>query len=256
MTMLRISAAIALLVQVAITPAIALAQSGAVDAAYAAAQDWDHEGARAILVEACDSSDAAACRVLLADLAGSYESEDEVAARALAGRLCGSGDMLACVTLARYAEGGRGGAEDRALQQDTLVTACRGGFASACLQAAYLAEQGPEGGEPDMTLAREMAGKGCAAGDAQSCSIVGNYLQSSGWDDDSEANRNAKFEQARRAFTRGCELGDLGGCMSLSSMMLEGRGGPADRAGAVAMLEERCAKDYYACETLLGALDP
>lgn len=250
--MFKIATAIALLA----APALAVAQSPAVDAAYAAAQEWDHEGARAMLVEACEGGDAAACRVLLADLAASYESEDEVAARALAGRLCGSGDMLACVTLARYAEGGRGGEADRALQQNTLTAACRGGFASACLQAAYLAEQGPEGGEPDMVLAREMAGKGCAAGDAQSCSIVGNYLQSSGWDDDSEAQRNAKFEQARRAFTKGCELGDLGGCMSLSSMMLEGQGGPVDRAGAVAMLEERCARDYYACETLLGALDP
>ncbi|MET4131039.1 TPR repeat protein [Porphyrobacter sp. MBR-155] len=71
-----------------------------------------------------------------------------------------------------------------------------------------------------------------------------------------DAQRTAAWEQARRAYRQGCDTGDRDSCVVLADMMIDGRGGDIDRAGAAALLEAECARDYYACETLLTALKP
>lgn len=249
--MLRILVALALLT----TPALVAAQSPAVERALALADDYDDDSARAALNEGCDAGDSEACLVLLADLALSYNDDDQAAGRTMAASRCEGGDMLACVTLARLADQGRGGDIDEPLQRASLVSACRGGLISACTHAANLAEQG-RGGPQDMALAREMAGKGCAADHALSCSYAGQYLLTAGWDAEGEAQQTASWQQARRAFTKGCELGSTEACSSLANMLKEGRGGDVDRAGAAALMEARCQIDYYQCEEYLRILKP
>lgn len=247
--MLKSIAALVLL----LAPVMANAQSPAIEAARALAEDYDDDGARAILERACDADEAEACRVLLAELSQSYENADQIAARALAGTMCDGGNMLACVTLARFADNGRGGDIDQALQRKSLMSACRGGLVSACSEAAFMAEQG-NGGSQDRELAREMAGKGCAAGAGRSCAMAAQYLLSKGWDAESDAERNAAWQQARSAFRKGCDIGDRESCLGLADMLIEGQGGEKDRASAVALLEKACATDYYSCEALIRGL--
>lgn len=251
MVLVKMLAALALLA----APAMVAAQSPALDAAIAAMEDYDDPGARAALNEGCDAGDTAACRMLLAMLSTNYDENDDATARALAGKMCEGGEMLGCVTLARFAEVGRGGDADHELQRNSIFTACRAGHAGACLQATYLAQQDNDG-MGDEALGREMSGKGCAAGNGQACAMVGSYLQNRGWNAESDVQREGAFEQSRRAFRRGCDLGDRDSCTSLAGMLLDGTGGEVDKPGGIALLETQCVQDYYVCEILLGALRP
>ena len=152
MVLVKMLAALALLA----APAMVAAQSPAIDAALAAMEDYDDAGALAALNEGCDAGDTAACRMLLAMLSTNYDENDDATARALASKMCESGEMLGCVTLARFAEVGRGGDADHELQRNSIFTACRAGHAGACLQATYLAQQDNDG-MGDEALGREMA---------------------------------------------------------------------------------------------------
>ncbi|WP_299191476.1 hypothetical protein [uncultured Erythrobacter sp.] len=244
-------AALALL----LAPAFAYAQSPAIDAARAAAADYDNDGARAIVSEACDNGDAAACRALLATLNNSYSDDDEAASRTLASTMCDNGDLLACVTLVRYAERGRGGDIDQSLQRSSAVAACRGGMLSACTTASSMAGQG-EGGPQDRALSLEMVQLGCEGGNAISCQFLGARYQQSSWDENEGEDVEASWIASRAAYARGCELGDVYSCSSLAEMMISGDGGEKDLEGGLALLERACAEDFYQCEPWLRALEP
>ena len=236
-------------------PAIAMAQSPAVEAAREAASVYDNDGAQVIVTEACDGGDAAACRALLAIHNDGYSNEDEAAARTLAGELCERGDMLACVALVRYAERGKGGDIDQPLQRQSAITACRGGMLSVCTTAAGMAGQG-EGGPQDRALSLELVRLGCEGGHAVSCQFLGAAYQQSSWDEYQGEDEETSWIASRAAYARGCELGDVYSCSSLADMMIEGHGGDEDLAGALALLERACREDFYQCEPYLRALEP
>ena len=212
----------------------------------------DRDGARAILTQACESDDAAACRTLLAVLEDSYADEDEVAARQLAERLCDTGDGLACVMLARYAQRGDGGDINQPQQREALLKACELGYASSCMEAGKMINAG-EGGPQDKQLARDLATRGCAKNDPIACQYSGGFLMDLAWEQEDDAAANATFGEARVAFTRACDLGDSYSCTALADMMLEGQGGDVDRAGAIELLDKACGLNFYQCPKRLEA---
>lgn len=231
-------------------PALVAAQSPAVEAARAAAADYDRDGARTILTEACDSGDKAACRSLLGQLDRSFDDEDEVAARALASDLCDSGDVLGCITLVRYAGDGDGGDIDQPLQRETAIKACRAGVANACYQAGQMTREG-EGGPQDRALSAELLELACEGNSIAGCQLYADILVQRGWDASDEAETTMHWSAAREVMARACELGDGYSCTQFAEMMIEGRGGEVDRPTAMALLEQTCLTDQYQCREWL-----
>lgn len=237
------------------TPLVAQAQSPAVDAAREATENYDREGAKAILVAACDEGDALACRSLMAVLERSYEDGDDKAARAIAAQLCAQGDPLGCMTLARYAGDGDGGDIDQPLQRSSLLAACEAGLASGCNGAARMAKDG-EGGAQDEALAEDLFLKGCDGGSIPACQMLADIQVERGYQAANDAEKDAHWTKARATHSRACDMGDRYSCTSLADMMFKGEGGPADQAGALALLESACSADYYQCREWLGQLRP
>ena len=249
--MIKPLAALVLLV----APVLAYAQSPAVEAAREAAADYDRDGAKSILTEACDTDDAAACRSLLAMLDNGYSDEDQVAARALAGQVCDNGDLLGCVTLWRYAQRGHGGDIDRPLMRESLTTACQGGIHSACIVAANMAINA-EGGPQDTASAMNLFLGTCEQGNAASCVEYAHGLFRADWDHGRPEQKYDPLAMARDFYQRGCELGDVYGCTSFANMLVEGQGGDKDMDRARTLLAEACRIDIYQCGAQLEAEQP
>lgn len=194
----------------------------------------------------------AACITLLATLDSSYDDAAQRTARALAKQMCDKGEMLACLTLARYAESGTGGDIDQALQRATLINACNAGGYSACPRASSMASGG-DGGPQDVALANALATTGCDGGNSVSCQTVAEMLISEGWAATNEEETEAKWQAARVAYARACELGDNYSCTAWADLLIEGRGGPADQETGRKLLADACASDFYQCQSQLKA---
>jgi len=212
--------------------------------------DYDSDAATALLEEACAEDAAGACRGLLALYDQQYSDEAEINARQLAGRLCDTEDAIACIMLADYAQDGEGGEIDRVVRRTSLVSACDLGISAACVSAAYMASNG-EGGPQDEEAARKLTAAACDQDNAEACLMAGDYDLRDAYNADDEATTAALEARARTYLAKSCELDFASGCGLLASLLAEGRGGPVDTDGAIALLDKACNADIYQCEMRL-----
>ncbi|HEX8193614.1 MAG TPA: hypothetical protein VF552_12025 [Allosphingosinicella sp.] len=133
----------------------------------------------------------------------------------------------------------RSGQHEIALRE-LLVLADRGSV-YALLALGYMCETGAAG-TPDMAAARSYYERAADAGSASACFELGRVLRAEG-----------EETKARVMLQAGAERGDMS-CMSrLGQMLMEGRGGPADRVSGRAWLEKAAAQGHvFARRTLLG----
>ncbi len=215
------------------------------------ADDFNKEGATALLEAACAEKVETACLRLLGLYSTSYDDAIKVKARALAVTLCDDGDTVACREAAEMAGDGEGGDIDQKLQRRMLKKACEGGMYSSCTDFAYLADGGT-GGPQEEAAARNALETACAKGDGENCLWAGDKARERYWaDEQSEEERAAHHVEARRLFKRSCDLGNANGCARLARMMIDGEGGPQDRGGANGLLKAACFDYAFICNDYL-----
>jgi eukaryotic-like serine/threonine-protein kinase len=193
----------------------------------------------------------------------------------------------ACVSLAHYHEGGRGGALDSARAATSLykracrvgmddkprgsegcvglgaqrerageidaarnyyAAACEDGLADGCVALGHILERG-NGEWKDEKRARELYEKACDGGELRGCTLLGNMVERGrgGWVKDEKA--------AVAHYKRACEGGQQLGCVHLADAHLAGRGGLIkDAVRAVELLTAACdandATSMSACANL------
>ncbi|NUO54257.1 MAG: sel1 repeat family protein [Polyangiaceae bacterium] len=98
-------------------------------------------------------------------------------------------------------------------------------------------------GKTNITKFYGCTGKGgatCGSEHPEVCFRVGNEKEKAG-----------ELGEARQLYEKGCDAGDAKSCNDLGVMLVEGRGGPADLAGAAARFAKACdTKEANACKNL------
>jgi hypothetical protein len=197
----------------------------------------DERAASARYGACCEAGDAASCGALGA-LRLRGQSPDLAAALPLLERACAAGEGSSCNELGLVALEGLGGAApDPALALARFEAACAGGEPRGCHNAGAALLQG-RGVAADEGRALALLGRGCAAGAAVDCFLVGITQE-----------RRGRWEEAAGALRRACGLGLPQGCLNLANLALHpeaGIGRPEEaRALYRALCEEGFAEGCY-----------
>lgn len=175
----------------------------------------------------CQAGDAASCaRLGLMHERGEGASRDDGAAAAAYEKACGAGDVPACSRLGTALI--LSGDAKRGLELSHK--ACQSGWANAC-RNVFLYYQKHPGSDVDLLPLTE---RGCAGGDADSCSSVG-FLHAQGIGLPKDAERSVHF------FKKGCTGGSLGGCLLLGDAYASGEGATKDASRALELYMLVCA---------------
>jgi hypothetical protein len=181
---------------------------------------------------ACDGGDARGCGHLgVLEHEGRGVDPDERRAIEHLGPACDARDVPACRALAEALERKLGSRSPRTVEIEARV--CELEPPKRCLSAASAYERG-EGVPADPTRAAALYGRGCDAGDGDSCNNATFLLPRATADDD------VKRTSLQR---RACELGSAAGCMNFAQDLADGRGVTRDEAAAVALDRKWCEVD-------------
>jgi len=157
-------------------------------------------------------------------------------------RYCDAGDMGQCNDLGFDFDHGRGVAEDEARALELYELACNGGDGMGCSNAGILFNN-PDGAAFDRAKALARFEDGCRLDNGKACfNGALNIIKHT---------ENPDFTRARELASKGCDLGSVDACNSYGVLLVNGQGGPADRAGALAMFEKACdAGEPVACDNV------
>jgi TPR repeat protein len=193
------------------------------------------ERAQQAYEQRCGAGDAAMCfeygRLLVH---GKYVTADPRRGHELVEKACGLDDANACALLGRMYAGGQNVKRDRKRAAELFERACTGGSATGCTSRADQLAQ------TDRKRAVSLYEKACAADDAAGCAKAGQSAQRA---------RNAP--RAAELLARACELDDLASCAPAGTLLVAGKGVPADPARARELFANACEADIgVACASL------
>jgi len=161
----------------------------------------------------------------------------------------------ACAALALQVQDGRGVPYDADKARALYTRACDDGAGVGCFNVGVMYEGGV-GVPRDPAKARERFARAealyiaeCRA-DPTWCSNLG-YLYENGM-----VGSGPDPKRAAEVYTRACDRGDHGSCVSLASLELDGKGVPANRDAAIARLRRSCdAGEGLACVAVATTTD-
>jgi hypothetical protein len=195
---------------------------------------------------------------------------------------CGRGVAIACVEVGHRLNMGEGTASNVRGAARAYTRACRAGEVEGCFWKAFFLIHG-KAGKKDVEAGRELAIRSkwpaeqdCGEGKAGACRALSLLLSGrygipqdtsasasarlaarKRWSDDCEAGEGRACMNARRTFgmldeddgssaallRKGCEHGDLEGCLAVAKSISKGEGGYARDAGdARARLDQLCSR--------------
>lgn len=217
--------------------------------------------AREMFDQGCDLGNAQACHFLVPMLLeGRGGPQELVVALQLSQILCEAGSGQGCSwqanVISRTATfGGEVDPARLAAARELYLQGCEMGAMDACGQAGALLATGT-GGPPDPKSGYTLLDRACAAEQWQACANIGVMARDGLAHDADDATARAHFEvacdggiasacndlgimwmqmsdrgegeqwrdPALRAFLRGCEIGEAGGCSNAARQLREGRG--------------------------------
>ncbi len=154
-----------------------------------------------LFTRACDGGDALGCSNLATfTWDGEGVAKDPKKAAVYAEKACTGGDAFGCGTLGSLWAQGELGAKNPTKAYGYFDKACQGGSASGCNQVAMALAVGA-GVKKDLEHAMQIWAKACKERNAAACANLGRAFKARGDDD-----------QAQRASTRACKLGDEVAC--------------------------------------------
>ena len=197
--------------------------------------------------DACRSGDAQQCRTIVAgvklQLPKSPEGERSVYVAIFFeyGQLgCTAGDYDLCLDVAAEWDR-RGDAASKSKAAALTTFACDHNFQAACVEVALTLTH-PNATQAESVRAAQLLGRACDTGSGEGCGLLA-VLHLRGAVPDQGA--------ARKLAQRACDLHDPAGCAVLGHCLLDGIGGPVDRAAAITALSIACeAGESRGCQQL------
>ncbi len=145
-------------------------------------------------------------------------------------RACTYGQLERCGQLARLYHHGKGVKRSLPLAKALYQSTCASGIASSCQAMGMLyLEMSP----PNFTLAGQTFFDACEGGYAPSCTRYGSLVLDGQLD-------IQNVEYALRFMNKGCDAGDLEGCLVLADAYAKGRGVATDQVKAKQLATQTC----------------
>ncbi|MBW2277497.1 MAG: sel1 repeat family protein [Deltaproteobacteria bacterium] len=148
---------------------------------------------------------------------------------------CQLASAAACSNLGGAHLRGDGGQPDISRAREFLVRSCELGSDSGCTDAGVIYHRG-DGVPRDEKRAFELFELGCERGDEQACFNCGLLLV-----DGTDVPRDKA--RAVTLFGKACDAGHAEGCSNAGIMLYKGKGLSQDYAGAVPFFEKACERD-------------
>lgn len=155
--------------------------------------------------------------------------------RSLYVKACGMGAMDGCGQAGALLATGTGGPSDPKRGYALLERACAADQWQACANLAVMSRDGLAH-DADDAAARAHFESACDGGIASACNDLGIM-----WMQMSDRGEGEQWrDPALRAFVRGCEIGEAGGCSNAARQLREGRGVPEDPSRAYELAIRGC----------------
>ena len=182
-----------------------------------------------VLTKACELDDAVSCRRIGDQrIVGHAVARDLDGGLAMFKKACHLGDTAACEHASAMAMAKSVKRTGDAVAETVFTKECKAGDAEACADLQGLKKQVKRVVGAKDSIAHDDVERACESGSARACFDAGTHAAKD-------------LGRARTFFDLGCKAGYPKACNAVGSLLDVGKGGPADRLGAVDAFAKGCS---------------